>query len=280
MAEVSNSVVNYQAYNVVEGESLKNQVSRIIGIMLPRGFAAAGFSDRGDLLMIRYSDYPKDLAEWVPDFFDHRFAEEPLLQAKEMVVAIYVMTEKFMLVPNNMYDANSAVSWLRKLFFIEENETIDHYNVQDEKLQYIYSWPSALKGLAARYFPNARFIPLSAYQFTQLYKIETALHCCFSESYVTATFYQNRQLKWHQVFAYINAEDIAIKIHQVAKEFNCSVEDISMFYANTHTKLNQLAYQVSQYIPNVQPVEAGIMITNQEWSATVSLFQRLYLCAL
>ncbi|RYZ52378.1 MAG: DUF3822 family protein [Sphingobacteriales bacterium] len=280
MSEITNSVVNYHAYNVHEGEALQGQVSKIIGIAMPRGFIAAGFSDRGDLLMIRYSDYPKDMPTWVPDFFDHRFAEEPLLGRPDQVFVVYVLSDKNLLVPNAMHDEASAGTWLRKTFFIEDNESVESFQIADEKLQYLFAWPTAIKGLAHRYFPTARIMPLAAYQLTQLYKSVTSIQCMITEDQVSATLYINRTLHWHQVFSYLNAEEIAYKLKHVCKEHGLTTDETDVFYTTAHSGVNQITDQLSQYIPNIRQTEAGVLITNPAWAPTVSLFQRLYTCAL
>jgi len=279
MAEITNTVVNYKAYNVHEGDNLQAQVARIIGIILPRGFLAAGFSDRGDLLMIRYSDYKKDLPEWVPDFFDHRFAEEPLLMRPDQVMALYILPDKFLLVPDQMYDEASASAWIRKIFFIEESEYLEYYNIQEEKARYVYAWPAALKGLVNRYFAHARLLPLPTYQFTQVYKSVTSLQCCVTEDHVSATFHLDRKLQWHQIFPYGNAEEIVYRLKQACEAHGVVSDDIDIFYTLTHSGLNGLIDKISQYLPNIRPTEAGVMITNPDWAATISLFQRLYTCA-
>lgn len=280
MIETTSSVVNYKTYNVVEGDALLAQVSKIICVILPKGFVIGGFSDRGDMLMIRYNDYPKDLHDWVPDFFDHRFAEEPLLQRPELVVAIYVLSHKNMLVPNNLYDPVTASTWLKKIFFIEESESIDQFNIQEEKATYLFAWPSAIKGLAARYCPNARFLPLGAFQFTQLYKAESAFQIALTGNMVAATYYKHRTLQWHQAFQYQTVEDIAYKLLQVCKEFNQPIDEVEVFYTTAFNDLNRVADDLTQYIPNIKAMEAGVMVTNPDWASTVSLFQRLYTCAL
>jgi len=280
MTGATTSVVNYKTYNVVESDTLIAQVSRVICVILPKGFIVGGFSDRGDMLMIRYSDYPNDLHDWVPDFFDHRFAEEPLLANPHQVVAIYTLSEKQVLIPNNLYDPITAGNWLRNIYFIEENESVDFFPMNEEKAHYVYAWPSAIKGLAARYFPNAHFLPLGAFQCTQLYKAENAIQIALTRNMVVATYYKHKSLQWHQVFHYKTVEDIAYRLVQVCKEFDQPLDDMDMFYTTSFNELNIVADDLSQYFPNIKAMEAGVMVTNPDWASTVSLFQRLYTCAL
>jgi hypothetical protein len=278
--ETTKSVVNYKAYNVVESDALLAQVSKIICIMLPKAFVIGGFSDRGDMLMIRYNDYPNDIHDWVPDFFDHRFAEEPLLARPELVIAIYVLTDKYVVVPNELYDPITSKDWLKNIYFVEENENVDAFHINEEKVQYVYAWPSAIKGLASRYCPNARFLPLGAFQFTQLYKADSAIQVAITNNAVVATYYKHRKLQWHQVFKYQSTEDIVYRLMQVCNQYQQPTDELDVFFTTANSDLNSVASNLSSYFPHIKAMEAGVMVTNPVWASTVSLFQRLYTCAL
>lgn len=280
MSEITNSTVNYHVYNLHEGDGLINQVSKVICVILPRGLITAGFTHQGDLLMIRYGDYDKNLPVWILDFFEHRFVDEPLLHKPENVIATYVVTDKYMLVPNALFHKNTAEQWMKSIFFVEDNEQIADHAFREAGMHYLYSLPTPIKGLASRSFPKSKFLPLAAYQLHQQYKPEHGILCCITSQQVQASMYQQGQLQWHQVFSYETVEDIAYHLHLLCKEhkLDASTIDIECFlaYNGLHYILNNLI----PYFPNIRQMDSGVMTSNAQWASSVSLYQRLYTCAL
>ena len=52
---------------------------------------------------------------------------------------------------------------------------------------------------------------------------ELVMQCCVTCNQVYATFYKNQELKWHQIFYYDTAEDIAYHIKLLCKQSNENV---------------------------------------------------------
>jgi hypothetical protein len=280
MSELVYSATNHFAYNIHEGEALMGQVSRIICIILPRSFVIAGFSDRGDLLMIRYKEYDKTLTTWILDFYEHHFIDEPLLSRPDMVVATFIGTDKYLLAPAALYEESAAERWMRSLFFIEDNDIITSHPLREDKAQYVYALPGTIRGLVNRYFPNSKLLPLPVYQFHHHHKADNAIHCCITPEQAYATFYKDKQLAWHQVFSYQTGEDIAYQLKLVCKEHKIDSDDVDLEYALVHSGLTDVLTTFSSYFKNVRQSDTGMMSTNREWMPAISLLQRLYICAL
>ncbi len=157
MSEVINNNLNQQVYTIHNSDALLNQVDKVFCVLLPRGVLIAGFSDRGDLLMIRYSDYKPDLPIWILDFFEHQFINEPLLTDSTKVTAVFIASDKSYIVPDTLYSEETAQEWLKKLYYIEINETIATYPLRDDKAVFVYAWASAIESLVNRYFTKAKF---------------------------------------------------------------------------------------------------------------------------
>lgn len=280
MSEITNSAINYHAYNVHEGDTLMSQVAKTICILQPRGLTVAGFSEHGDLLMIRYGDYNRTLPMWILDFYEHRFIDEPLLQRPENVIATFVASDKYLVIPEPVYDEIEAVKWLNKLFFVEGNEVLSVHRLAEDKARYMYTYPGTMKSLVGRYFVNSKLLPLSSYQFYKPYKADSSLQCTITQEHVVATLYKNRLLHWHQVFAYENGEDIAYQLKLLCKQLRINPDAVDMQCTVAYRGLNPIMNDVAQYFPNIRENEATETPHGRQWAGTISLLQQLYACAL
>ena len=159
MSTITNSTLNEQVYKVHTGENLISQVARVNIVLMPRAVTVAGFSERGDLLMIRYNDYKKSLPQWIIDFFEHQFLNDELLSAPHKVTSVFIASDKGILVPDVLYKSAEAEKWLRTLYYVESNEVVSEFHLREDKAHYIYAWPSAIKSLVSRYFTKAKPLP-------------------------------------------------------------------------------------------------------------------------
>jgi len=280
MSEITNSAINYHAYNVHDGDTLMSQVAKVICILLPRGLTVAGFSEHGDLLMIRYGDYNRTLPTWILDFYEHRFIDEPLLSRPENVIATFVASDKYMIIPEAVYDENEAIKWLNKMFFVEGNEVLAVHRLSEDKAKYMYAYPGVMKSLVNRYFTNSKLLPLSTYQFYKPYKADTSLQCTITQEHVFATLYRNRLLHWHQVFSYNTGEDIAYQLKLMCKQLRINADAIDMQCTVAYRGLNPILNDVIQYFPNIRENDVNATANNRQWAGTISLLQQLYACAL
>lgn len=280
MSEIINSAINYHVYNVHEGETLISQVEKVICILLPRGLIVGGFSDHGDLLMVRYGDYNRSLPVWILDFFEHRFIDEPLLSGPDKVVATFIASDKYLVVPETLYEEASAVKWINELFFIEANEVLSVHRLHDDKARYMYAWPATIKNLVGRYFPSSKIMPLSTFQFYKPYKADSLLQCCITPEQAYATLYKNRELQWHQVFNYESGEDIAYQIHQLCKQQQISIDSLELKCTVAYRGLNFVLNDMAQYFPNIKDGDVNVVSSNGQWAPTINLLQQLFACAL
>lgn len=269
-----------QVYNVHSGDALLSQVARVICVLLPRALMVAGFSERGDLLMIRFSDYKKNLPTWILDFFEHQFITEPLLGMPQKVSAVFVATDKTFLVPEVLYSEGVADKWMKKIYFVEGNEVISLYHVREDKTNYMYAWPAAIKSLTTRYFAQAKVMPFAAYQFYKPYKSDCSMQCCITADMVYATLYNNRLLTWHQAFSYQNAEDIAYHIKLLCQQNNIDAGKLSLQCTVTNKALAHVVTDLTQYFPDLKDGSGNVGTNDKSWTGTIHLLQQLYACVL
>ena len=279
MSTVTNSTLNEQIYKVHTGEGLINSVARINIVLMPRAICVAGFSDRGDLLMIKYNDYKRELPPWIIDFYEHQFLNEQMLGAPHKVTSVFIASEKNMVVPEVLHKQQESSEWLRKIHFVEGNEVINDHHLREDKAFYVYAWPSAAKSLVNRYFTKARVIPFATYQFYKPFKAESALQCGLTNGYAFATLYKDRELTWHQSFEFSNAEDVAYQIKLAMKEFG--VPNDMLFQCTTICKM--LTHNITglmQYFPALKDGTGNVVSNDRSWVSTIYLLQQLYACAL
>ncbi len=279
MTDTSNSSTTQYTYIVHPGLNLKTQVDHVVIALLPRGMLIAGFNAPGDILAAAYTAYNKAMPQWIYDFFEHRFTEEPLLSVPAKVKAIFVASEKYLLVPHELFDEQEASSWLKELFFVESNDTTDIYTLDSGEAHYVYAFPSGVRSLANRYFPQAAILPLSAYQFFKPFKSDIAIQCCITSETAVATLYNNKAILWHQTFGYDTAEDIAYQLRLALNQYRLDHEQASLTTFVVSKDQNKVLAELSQYFPQLQYRSNAINREDvQEWTPTISLIQQLFSC--
>lgn len=280
MSEITNNV-NWQVYNAHEGDTLLQHAASVICILMPRALVTGGFNERGELLTIRYNDYQNDLPTWILDFFEHEFINEPLLGDTNSVKALYVATEKSMIVPNGLYSEEEAADWMKRLYFIESNEVIDSYPLKNDGAVYTYAWPADMQSLADRYFPQAKVLPLAAYHFSKALKGSYNVQCCITPTHVYATLYKDHNLLWHQIFHYEAATDIAYQLLLYCKENKIDPQQLQLQCAVVNKDLNTVAAEVATYFKGyVNSLHNTGGDARRGWAGTLYLLQQLYACAL
>ena len=280
MSDVLNQSLSQQEYNIHPGDTLLDQVERVVCVLFPRGMIAAGFSDRGDMLMIRYSDYKKELPTWIIDFYEHQFLNEDLLAMPNKVIAVYIATDKNLIVPDGIFNESEAAIWLSKIHHIETNELVSEFYLRDAIAHYLYAWPSGVQNLITRYFQSAVILPFASYQFHKPYQSRCLLQCCITMNQVYATLYNEDELVWHQVFNYENAEDIAYHILLLCKEHNIDSNAMSFQCTITSRSLSFVLQQLNQFFPKMKDGSGNVDTTDKSWTGTIFLLQQLYACAL
>jgi hypothetical protein len=230
--------------------------------------------------MIRYNDYKKSLPPYLLDFFEHQFINEPLLAAPHKITAAYIAGDKSMLIPDVLYNSEASEKWMRQLQFVEGNEIISPYHLADDKAQYLYAWPAAMKSLLSRYFAKGKEFPFASYQFYKPAKAAHNMLCALTPEFAYATLYHNGILQWHQAFEYQNAEDVAFKIQLLCQQNEIKADKIALHCMGICKSLNNTVQALSQYFPQLKDGSAGSSANDASWASSISLFQQLYACAL
>ncbi|RYD57407.1 MAG: DUF3822 family protein [Sphingobacteriales bacterium] len=278
MSDVTNST-NSQVYNIQDDGNLIGQVARVILVLMPRAFVAAGFDANGTLLTASSSDYGKTHTPWILDFFEHQFIHNPLVSNTKKVVAVFVANEQNMLVPAPLFDETAAATWLKSMYFIENSETVSSYSLQSDNAYYVGAWPAAIKSLVGRYLPGRKVLPIDYYQFKRQSTAGDRIECCIIRDEASATLYKGGKLQWHQSFRYETPEDIAYHLNLALKLHNLERENVLLQTAAGGPDITETINYLTQYFPKLKEGDSSIP-GNRNWMATVYLLQQLYTCAL
>ncbi len=267
---------NEQVYNLHEDESLSSQVAQVICILLQRGMLTAGFTADKELLMLHYSGYNNHKPVWELDFFEHIFLQEPLLAAKEKVKGVFVLSDKNLVIPNDLYDENEAGNWLGHVHFIEPNDVILSYSLDDDNAQYLFAVPLSITELVKINFKKAALLPFPVYCFKNTNKQGLYLQCCITGEQLCATLHNYSQLLWHRIFEYSSAEDIAFSINQLCIENHISSSDVSFNCNATSAAEYDTLNELSQYFPTIKNGSGATIHTR--WDGAICLAQQLLAC--
>lgn len=280
MSEIANSSSTEQIYKLHTGDNIISQIAKVIIVLMPRGISVAGFSERGDLLMIKNNEYKKTLPTWIIDFYEHQFLNEQMLSAPHKVTSVFVAGDKTLVVPEMLYKPHDSEAWLRKLHFIEANEVITTHHLREDKAYYLYSWPAAIKSLINRYFTKSKILPFATYQFYKPFKAECSMQISLTADRAFATLYKNRELHWHQVFPFKSSEDIVYQVKLAAQQFDINDMQMAMQCTVVNKTLASHITEMLQFFPGLKDGTGTVVANDRSWVSNIYLIQQLYACGL
>lgn len=277
MSDILKTTANKQQYASPDTGNLMAGVKKVLITICPHSLAVSGIGDNGAILAVRYSDYNNISTDWIIDFFEHQFLNEPLLNDANKVIAAFIGTEKNIVVPSSLYNAEAAEEWLNKVHLVENDDIVTSYPLGNDKAQYVYAWPLMIKDLLKRYFPKAKTYPLAAYQFSKPQGNNAIVDCCISTQEAFITIRNERgQLVWHEVSRYGLAEDIAYRILAACKQHN-----ITNYIIRSTTLSSELVivlHRLSQYFEKMQVGDKQSYMNASGWDAPIYLSKQLYQC--
>ena len=271
-----NQNIYRQVYNAYEDPALLALTDHIVCLFTRRGVLASAFNSADELLSIHYAGYSKDKPVWELDFFEQLFLQEPLLVKRDKITKVFFLSDKNIVVPDDLYEPRDAENWLRTICFTDIIDTIDHFNLENDRASYVYAIPLNIKELVKINCPGVPVLPLPAHQFNTPDRPSTSLQCFISAEQACVTFYYGDNLLWHKVFEYAAAEDIVYEINLLCKEHGIDAGKLTIscntISATEYTVINNL----SQYFTMIRTGYGNKI--NSFWSPTISLVQQLLTC--
>lgn len=276
MAEVNGTYE--QIYNVREDEHLLSRVALVVCAITEREVYVAGFSIGKELLTIHYNSYKKEKPVWDLDFFEHVFANEPLLSVKEKVKGVFVSSTRNLIIPDELYNETEAAKWLQRLYFIERNDAVASFPLEQDKATYVQSIPMNIAELVKINFRKSIVLPMAAYQFGERPAQSLHLQLCICGTHVIATLHNYSQLLWHRLIEYGNAEDIAYAIRLHCKENYIEPAKLNITCNATSAAEYGTVNELTQYF---NTIKAGNGLTiHSRWDPATTLANQLLECVL
>lgn len=267
-----------QIYNVREDEHLLSRVALVVCAITEREVIVAGFTIGKELLTIHYNSYKQDKPIWDLDFFEQVFTTEPLLSVKEKVKGIFVSSTRNLIVPDELYNETEAARWLQRLYFIERNDAVASFPLEQDKATYVQSIPMNIAELIKINFRKSMVLPLAAYQFGERQTQSLHLQLCICGSHVIATLHNYSQLLWHRFIEYTTAEDIAYAIRLHCKENYIEPNKLNITCNATSAAEYDVVNDLTQYFTTVK---AGNGLTiHGRWDPATTLANQLLECVL
>lgn len=272
----SNNNIYEQVYNVREDETLSSRIALVVCLLIPRGIFTAGFSISKELLTIHYSGYSKNKPVWALDFFEQIFATEPLLAAREKVKGVFVSNNKHLIVPDELFSEKEAKKWLGSIFFIEPRDVVNIFPLENDKAQYLYSFPVDIAELIKINFKKAPVVPLAFHHFNMEQVQNLYLQCTISSDQAVATLHNYSQLLWHKVFDYSCAEDIAYELKLLCRENYIDAAKLNIVCNAPSVSEYPVINELTQYFTSIK---AGNGLTiHDRWDPAISLANQLFEC--
>jgi Protein of unknown function (DUF3822) len=267
-----------QVYNVGDVEVLPSQVDMVLCVMVRRGILVAGFNPQKDLLTLRYHGYEAHKTVWDMEFFGRVADTEPLLEAPEKVRAVFVLSDKNMVIPNDLYKEQHAKVWLRQIHYIEHDDAIEAFQLEQDRAMYMLAIPGDVKNWITNKFPNASIRSLAEYQFLKPPKIGLCLQSCVTAEQVCCTLHIDGNLLWHKVMDYAAAEDIVFEGKFLCKENNYFATKLTILFNSLTGGEFPVLNDYSQYYAAMKSGEGARI--HAPWDAPTALIKQLLQCVL
>lgn len=269
---------NEQVYNVREDPALSSRVALVVCGLLPRGLYMAGFSITKELLTIHYSGYSSNRPVWDLDFFEQAFNNEPLLAVREKIKGIFIGGDRTLVVPEELYSAKDATTWLRQVHFVEKQDVTLATALENDKARYLYAVPLNISELIRINFRKASVYPLSMYHFGERQVQSLQLQCCVAPGQAYLTLHNYSQLLWHRVIDVSCAEDIAFEIKALCRENYIDAGKLNLACNGVSATEFDVVNELSMYFP---ALKSGVGHTiHAGWDPAISLANQLFQCVL
>ena len=191
-------------------------------------------------------------------------------------MGVFISSDKNLIVPNELYSEDSAVTWLSRIHFIETNDVIYTYPLASESATYLLAAPVSTTELVKINFQHAEILPLSIYQFRSRHTSGYHMQLCLSSEQVCVTLHNDSQLLWHRVFGYTTAEEIAYVLNSYCRENSIDPAQLQLactgLSASEFDRINEL----TQYFPEIKAGDGSSIA--MIWDGAISLAQQLFSC--
>jgi hypothetical protein len=239
-----------------------------------RGLWIAGYSNTRELLTIHSYSYRTNKPVWEIDFFEHLFANEPLLADKSKIKGTFICSSRAIVIPAELYEKREAESWLKRLYLIESGDEIITSGVDGGKYHHVMGISVNVPALIKINFTESTILPYPVHHFTKGEGITIRCSVLPDQSYVT--IYDGDKLLWHQLFDHTAAEDIAFNINHFARESNIDLSDAKFLCESAAAVEYGIIRNLATYFHGITDASGNKL--NNRWDAAIALANHLIAC--
>lgn len=278
MSQTTNNHVQQSQYAASRAQVSGGSISRVLCLLEPKAILVAGLNAQGEVFSAR--SYTNDGPAWEIDFFTSICRNELLLRDIKMVKAVFVATQKQLLVPDALYQQEQAATMLRHCFHIAQDETIFTADANPDKAKILYALPNDLSAMIQEVFGKAPVIPVTADLGCKTDKtVSFHADCLLTQDKAFASLRINGQLHWHQVFDFANAEDIAYQLAAACRQNKVAIADLHIHSMSTHESLITVITELETYYPKIKYSGSNMVTEERQWLPVLYLLQQMNLCA-
>ena len=278
MQAIQKSDTEY-SFRANSDENLLSEVDSVHCVLFPKTLLVAGFDKSGSLLTAHYNRAGDEISEWDTEFFEQDFINEKLLGVPQQVKAIFIGTEKSLIVPGEIYQSEAAEEWLARMFTLRPDSVFYNYFLKGIDSQYTFVVPPDINKLVQRYFGNPKILPAAAFHFQKSFlRNSSQIQLLITKDKAVATLMRNGQLFWHRHFAFQLAEDLAFFLANVLREFNLDLASTDVECCMMCENCEDLGLELERYFPKFRWTRALNAARANEH--LVFFAERLFSCVL
>lgn len=242
-----------------------HQTQDIHVVVWSKEMCIAGFSDVGRLTIaksyqIQTQGYKQQMNRILID--------EPLLSDAGRIRRIWISNERMMLVPQEFYQEQTAENWIKKIYFVENDEIV----IKDWMKQHnVYSLQIIQKDIhefLVSYFPVAKIQILSKALLPNIQ--DSVLHVYILDSVVSLTWISENKLQKHICKQFETVDDLMYSLCNELKFLPNILNKLQLILGGFSTHMETIAIELASYFQNytIETID----------TITLHFFNQLYSC--
>lgn len=250
----------------------EKEVNSVHLLLWQGGITAAGYNQSGEIKIAQtyLSQTNPDLI-WLKEIINQ---DELLKNHAKRVKKIWLSESRNLLIPNSIYEANYAESWIRKFHFLSTDETLLHFELNENiDARIVFPISQEVKICLLETFPKASFSSVSKMAFQPIEKMDPAaiqMICLPRE--VTLTLGHNGHFIYHSVFPYNITQDIIYKLALILEEKEIDQEQVAFIkFSGIAPFWNNILDEIPPYFP----VKVASANTTE---ITLNFLEKLFQC--
>ncbi len=242
-------------------------------ILWNKGLCIAGYDIERTVLSIKVFAFEKT---WDTEQIETIFINEPLVAGPQPVTHIWIADERNFLIPDALFDQETAAEWLQQFHFVEAAESILYSIIQKpEPAQAAFPVNNKLGAIFNKYFQEAEINAITAPALQPAVTTDRKYYAdiiCLSKTLILTIFHESNLVN-HQVTTFDSAEDIVFKIGAATAATAPAAGDIAIHLSGYTPGITDIGVELHRYFPQA-------LIPGSEADASFLFLNRLLSCVL